>query len=103
MRFPSRTGQVAQGANEHSAVGAKSLGVDRPRTGPMQRIGKQKASYIARRAGCERGTPHPPFVKTKNQRKPLPKMRRTFHSRLDRCAFGRRRKQRHTVPNAGMR
>ena len=26
MRFPSRTGQVAPGANEHSAVGAKPLG-----------------------------------------------------------------------------
>ena len=30
---------------------------------------KAEGSYIARRAACERGTPHPPFWKTKNQLK----------------------------------
>jgi hypothetical protein len=39
---------------------------------PDQRIGKTKASYIARRAACERGTSPPPFWKTKNQLKDPP-------------------------------
>ena len=30
------------------------------------------------RAGAK--TPHPPFLETKNQLRPLPKMRRIFHS-----------------------
>ena len=35
---------------------------DRPRTGPMQRIGKQKASYSS--VPSEAQAPHPPFLES---------------------------------------
>ena len=47
---------------------------------------------VASKAGRRAGTPHPPFWKTKNQLKPLPKMRRIFHSG-GRCRVGVRGKQ----------
>ena len=68
VRFPSRTGQVAQGANDTRRWGPVHSG-GRPRTGPMQRIGKQKAQRphtLDGEQARERAPPTPLFWKSKN-------------------------------------
>ena len=67
---PFATGQVAPGANEHSAVGAKSLG-DRPGLARCS-VSERRGLIDCAESSVRAGHPPPPFLEIKKQFKTPP-------------------------------